>query len=152
MTPFSQPRPQSQQVLSQPEPLLFPKPLSIRLLTWETSVATPPWPILHWRCSSGGYTRCWGQAGTQQMDLVSNAASRLQTKTSMPEHNPPADTRRTSLRVVVWAPETLFLSRADQANMPFVRTLSLWLETSGCCCNTNGQIFTQALNILEVTW
>lgn len=116
----------------------FPNPCASVYLP-EKRLWPPPWPIPHWRCSSGGYTRCWGQPGTQRTDLVSNATSRLQTKTSMPEHNPPAETPRTSLRVVVWAPGTWFLSRTDQANTPFVRTSSLWLEVSGCCCNTNGQ-------------
>lgn len=64
----------------------------------------------------------------------------LQTQTSIPEHVPPADTLWACLRVVSWAQGTLFSSKADEANVPFVRTFSLWLEASGCCCNTNGQI------------
>ena len=98
------------------------------------------WAILHRRGSNGVYTHCWGQPGTRCMDLVSSAALRHQSANT-DLHVWACSTSRytTDRQVVDWALGTLFPSRADQANMPFIRTFPLWLEASGCCCNTYGQ-------------
>lgn len=144
VTPFMQPRPWSHQALSQPEPLLSAKALYIPSLTPSacgTSAKVCPLEGQEWcpQC-------CWEQPGTLFTGWVYGGLSAPVHTCRPPCLGSSTNTSQQQMHhgqakgwlAELWA--LLFSSRADQANMPLVRMLSLWLEVSGCCCNVNSQI------------